>query len=285
MYCEHFGLNELPFGLTPNTAFYCSLPPHQEAMQVLLTALQAGEGVLKIVGEVGTGKTLLCRKLLNELASTVQVVYLPNPFLNPQEMRWAIAHELGLDIAEQQNQQQLIHYIQLRLIQLVEEGKQIVVIVDEAQAIPDESLEALRLITNLETEKRKLLQLVLFGQPELDKRLAADHLRQLRQRISFSYQLRPLLCEELPIYIQHRMVAAGHRGVPIFSDAVCRAVYAASRGTPRIINQLCHKILMLCYGRGCHQANMKQLKAAVMDTDDAQWRWWYRIGWLCGGVR
>lgn len=285
MYCEHFGLNQPPFGLTPNTAFYCSLPPHQEAMQVLLTAIQAGEGVLKIVGEVGTGKTLLCRKLLNQLGPQMQLLYLPNPYLSPQEMRWAIAHELGLKITQQANQQQLIHYIQLRLIQLVEQGQQVVLLLDEAQAIPDESLEALRLLTNLETEQRKLLQLVFFGQPELDKRLAASQLRQLRQRITFSYQLRPLLRTELSHYIQHRMLAAGYRGAPVFSESLCRALFVASRGTPRLINQLCHKMLMLCYGKGIHQATLLQLKQAVLDTDDAQWHWWYRLAALNGGLK
>ncbi|GGA82864.1 general secretion pathway protein GspA [Neiella marina] len=269
MYLEHFRLTEMPYSLTPNTTLYCSLPPHEEALETLLMALQSGEGVLKVVGEVGTGKTLLCRKLLNELPEHIQPAYIPNPYLQPDELRWALAHELGLQLDSDTNQLQLTQAIQQRLVELHDQGKQVVLLLDEAQAIPAEGLEALRLFTNLETERRKLLQLVLFGQPELDQRLADKSLRQLRQRISFSCQLRPLHRHETGPYIHHRMLAAGYRGAPVFGSLAARMIYRASRGIPRLVNLICHKTLLLCYGKGSHQASVAMVWQAIRDTEDA----------------
>lgn len=269
MYLEHFGLTELPYSLTPNTALYCSLPPHEEALETLLMALQGGEGILKIVGEVGTGKTLLCRKLLNELPEHIQPAYIPNPYLQPDELRWSLALELGLELDQDASQLQLTQAIQQRLVELHDQGKQVVLLLDEAQAIPPEGLEALRLFTNLETERRKLLQLVLFGQPELDQRLAAASLRQLRQRISFSCQLRPLHKHETAPYIHHRMLAAGYRGAPVFGGLAAKMIFRASRGIPRLVNLICHKSLMLCYGKGSHQVGVGMVWQAIKDTEDA----------------
>ena len=269
MYQEHFGLHDMPYTLTPNTALYCSLPPHEEALVMLLTAIQTGEGVMKVVGEVGTGKTLVCRKLLNELPDTVQAAYIPNPYLNPEELRWALAQELGLQPELGLNQQQLIQLIQTRLIELHEQGRQVVLLLDEAQAIPIEGLEALRLFTNLETERKKLLQLVLFGQPELDHRLSLPELRQLRQRVSFSCRLRALHKHEIQPYIHHRMLASGYKGAPVFGTLPAKMIYLASRGIPRLVNMICHKSLMLCFGKGRHQANMGLVWSAIRDTEDA----------------
>ena len=185
MYLQHFGLTETPFSLTPNTGFFFGLAPHVEALQVLQTALQTGEGFIKVTGEVGTGKTLICRKLMNDLPERFHCAYLPNPYLTPDELRWAVAMELGLKHSSQIDQQQLTGLIQQQLLALSAHGHSIILVLDEAQALPDESLEALRLFTNLETESRKLLQVVLFAQPELDERLAQNKFRQLRQRDHF----------------------------------------------------------------------------------------------------
>lgn len=269
MYQQHFGLNDMPYSLTPNTSLYCSLPPHEEALAMLLIAIESGEGVLKVVGEVGTGKTLVCRKLLNEMPDNIKAAYIPNPYLNPDEMRWALAEELRLDLDHSLNQQQLSQVIQKRLIELHEAGSQVVLLLDEAQAIPTEGLEALRLFTNLETERKKLLQLVLFGQPELDQRLARPELRQLRQRISFSCRLRALHAHEVQPYIHHRMQAAGYKGAPVFGSMASRLIYRASRGVPRLVNMICHKTLMLCFGKGSHQASVSQVWKAIRDTEDA----------------
>ena len=267
MYLYHFGLTELPFTLTPNTNFFLALEPHHEALSVLMTALKTGEGFIKIIGEVGTGKTLLCRKLLNEIPEHFVTAYIPNPYLNPDELRRAVALELGVKQAQRMSAQLLTQRIQNRLLELHSKGHSVVLILDEAQALPAQSLEALRLFTNLETETRKLLQVVLFAQPELDQRLAQTEFRQLCQRITFSYQLRAMNSNEIQQYIQHRLQIAGYKGAALFSEKLCKKITKASKGVPRLVNVLCHKMLMLSYGQGSYQMTKKQLSAAIKDTE------------------
>ena len=267
MYLYHFGLTELPFTLTPNTAFYVGLEPHNEALAVLLTALKTGEGFIKVIGEVGTGKTLLCRKLLNEIPEHFVTAYIPNPYLKPDELRRAVAVELGVKQAQRMSVQLLTERIQQRLLELHSEGHSVVLILDEAQALPEESPEALRLFTNFETETRKLLQVVLFAQPELDERLATTRFRQLKQRITFSYKLRAMTAIEVQSYIQHRMNVAGYKGASLFSATISNKVARVSKGIPRLVNVLCHKMLMLSYGEGIYQITNKHLSAAINDTE------------------
>lgn len=278
MYLYHFGLTQLPFTLTPNTSFYLGLKPHTEAFAVLLTALKTGEGFIKVVGEVGTGKTLLCRKLLNEIPEHFVTAYIPNPYLNPDELRRAVASELGVKQAQRMSSQLLNQRIQERLLALHQKGHSVVLILDEAQALPEESLEALRLFTNLETESRKLLQVVLFAQPELDQRLATQQFRQLRQRITFSYQLRPMTSLEVEQYVQHRMQIAGYKGEQLFTRSLCKKLTKASKGIPRLVNVLCHKMLMLAYGEGRHRLSAKHLVLAAKDTEDAHVSGWQKLG-------
>ncbi|WP_115720059.1 ExeA family protein [Gallaecimonas mangrovi] len=266
MYLQHFGLKEKPFGLTPSTAFYCDLPMHGEALDVLKLALTDGEGFIKIVGEVGTGKTLLCRRLLAELPERFAPAYLPNPDLSPGELRWALAMELGLKQAGNIDQQQLGQLLQRQLLGLAANGRLPVVVIDEAQALPDETLEALRLLTNLETESRKLLQVVLLGQPELDGRLRQHHLRQLSQRISFHYRLRPMNRREVGVYVNHRLHCAGCQK-PLFTRPALGALYRASHGVPRLVNILCHKALLLAFGKGLPRAGWRQMRMAIRDTE------------------
>ncbi|MEI6893748.1 MAG: AAA family ATPase [Colwellia sp.] len=267
MYLYHFGLGELPFTLTPNTNFYFPMVMHDEALAVLSTALQTGEGFIKVIGEVGTGKTLLCRKLLNEMPDHFVTAYIPNPYLNPDELRRAVAVELGVKHAQRMSVQLLTQRIQTRLLALHSQGHSVVLILDEAQALPEDSLEALRLFTNLETETRKLLQVVLFAQPELDDRLATTAFRQLRQRITFSYKLRPMNAHEVQQYIHYRLQVAGYKGADIFSVKACKKIARFSQGIPRLVNVLCHKMLMLSYGQGRHKMTGKILKAAIADTE------------------
>ncbi|GAA4901915.1 ExeA family protein [Ferrimonas pelagia] len=275
MYLYHFGLNRLPFTLTPNTQFYCELAPHQEALQVLHTALAAGEGIIKITGEVGTGKTLLCRKFLNDISERHQVVYLPNPSLDPTEMRQAVALELGLRPCA--DQQRLTGRIGDKLLQCAMANRPVVMVLDEAQALADNTLESLRLFTNLETETFKLVQLVLFGQPELDQRLAQPQLRQLRQRITFSYRLRGLSLSECQDYLQHRLCVAGAVEQTLFSPLACRLLWRASGGIPRLLNVLAHKSLILAYGRNEQVLGSGVIRAAIADTEAAivphWWQW------------
>jgi len=269
LYLRHFGLQQTPFSLTPNTAFYVDLPQHHEALEVLNTALNVGEGFIKVTGEVGTGKTMLCRKLMNDAPEDWVIAYIPDPYLSPLELRWAFATELGLKHADTVDHQQLLQLLQHRLVALAAEGKRVVLIIDEAQALPDDTLEALRLLTNLETEQRKLLQVVLFGQPELDKRLASYKFRQLRQRVSFSYLLRGMSFYEVQAYISTRIDIAGVRQ-PLFSPGALKAIWKYSRGIPRLVNVLSHKGLMLAFGENKLQVDTKHLRYAAKDTEDVQ---------------
>lgn len=270
MYLYHFGIRELPFTLTPNTQYFFGLPSHQEALQVLITALKTGEGFIKVTGEVGTGKTLICRKILNELPAHFVSAYIPNPFLSPSELRRSVAAELGVTLTENSDQQEFTQKIQQRLIEIHKQGHSVVLIIDEAQALPIESIESLRLMTNLETESRKLLQVVLFGQPELNAKLALPELRQLRQRITFSYTLQLMDADQVYQYVQHRMRVAGYMGGEIFDRRCADWLFKASKGTPRIVNVLCHKALMLVYGKGTKQVELNDLKTAIADTEAAQ---------------
>ena len=284
MYQQHFCLTQLPFGLTPDTTFFVALEQHQDVLAVLQTALNAGEGFIKVCAEVGTGKTLLCRKLLQDAAADWQLAYIPDPCLTPLELRWALALELGLKYSANIEPQQLLPLLQRQLMLLAAQGKQTIVIIDEAQALPDDTLEALRLLTNLETEKRKLLQVVLFAQPELDKRLLSYRFRQLRQRITFSCQLPLMSRSQVGAYVRQRLALAGCDR-PLFSQLALTALRRYSRGIPRLVNILAHKSLLLAFGEGRQQAGMQHIRAAAYDTDDVTAKplsWWW-LG-ISGGV-
>jgi MSHA biogenesis protein MshM len=269
MYLSHYGIKEFPFTLTPNTRYFFGLPSHKEAIQVLLTALSIGEGFIKVTGEVGTGKTLICRKLLNELPNNFVAAYIPNPYLTPAELRRAVASELNVVLTDNTDQQEFSQRIQERLISINQEKKGVVLIIDEAQALPVESIEALRLITNLETETRKLLQVVLFGQPELNHKLSLPELRQLKQRVTFSYTLQLMDSDQVYQYVKHRMNIAGYRGGDLFDRKCCYLIFKASKGTPRIVNVLCHKALMLAYGEGLQKITQSHVRLSIKDTESA----------------
>ena len=267
MYLEHFRFRELPFTLTPNVSFFCHLKGHEEALKTVLFSLRSGEGFIKVVGEVGSGKTLLCRKLLESIEAEFVTAYIPNPDLSSIELRRAFARELGIDPSLLHDQHELITHINNQLLHLHASGRKVVLLLDEAQALPPESLEALRLLTNLETKTTKLLQIVLFGQPELDERLNQNNLRQLKQRISFSYYLPTLTREDLDTYVFHRLATAGHTYGTLFSKKSRDILYRASRGVPRLVNILCHKALLVAYGRGDGNISHKVMRMAIQDTE------------------
>jgi len=270
MYQDHFGLREPPFGITPDTSFVYACASHQEALNTLLIAVRNGEGFIKITGEVGTGKTLLCRKFLATLDESYVSAYILNPYLEPRTLVLALADELGIKLDSDLDQHRLLKALDTALLDLARQKKRVVVCLDEAQAMPIECLEALRLLSNLETEKRKLLQVVLFGQPELDDKLAHQSVRQLRQRITFQYRLGELRRDELDFYIAHRLRVAGHRGDRVFSSKAVRAMYRASGGIPRLVNVVAHKAMLLAYGEGLHQVSPHHVRAAAGDTPAAQ---------------
>jgi MSHA biogenesis protein MshM len=269
LYLRHFGLQESPFSLTPNTEFYVDLPQHHEALEVLTTALNAGEGFIKVTGEVGTGKTMLCRKLMKEAGTDWVIAYIPDPYLTPTELRWALACELGLKQTDHIDGLQLVQLLQHHLVALALQSKRVILVIDEAQALPDDTLEALRLLTNLETEQRKLLHVVLFGQPELDKRLASYQFRQLRQRVSFSYFLRGMSYDEVEEYVLARLDIAGVK-LPVFDRRALKALRKYSRGIPRLVNVLSHKGLMLAFGENKLKVSARHLRYAAMDTEDVR---------------
>ncbi len=267
MYLDHFKFNELPFSLTPNVGFFCRLNGHQEALDTILFSLRSGEGFIKIVGEVGSGKTLLCRKLLDNLEEDFVTAYIPNPDLTPIELRRAFARELGVDPSLLHDQHELLTVINNHLFQLHIQGKRVVLLLDEAQALSEESLEALRLLTNLETKTAKLLQVVLFGQPELDEKINLPHLRQLKQRISFSYYLPQMSRDDLDTYLFHRLAVAGNSYAALFTKKARDLLYRKSLGIPRLVNILSHKALLIAYGRGEEKINHKIMRIAIQDTE------------------
>lgn len=282
MYLAHFGLREMPFALTPDTAYVFSTRGHQEALNTLLIAADNGEGFIKITGEVGTGKTLLCRRFLRALPDTFVSCYLPNPNLTPRTLMLSLADELGESLPASADPYTIHKTIDRRLLALAAEGRRVVVCLDEAQALTHDSLEALRLLSNLETEKRKLMQVVLFGQPELDARLNREDLRQLRQRVAFAYRLQGLSNGEVGFYLEHRMRIAGHLGAAVFTKTAVDLLRRASNGTPRLVNILAHKSLLTVFGEGTSTVDARHVRAAVRDGAErsAGLRGWFtRLGW------
>lgn len=287
MYTAHFGLREAPFGITPDTSYFFTSAHSQEALNTLLVAARNGEGFIKITGEVGTGKTLLCRKFMTTLGDAFVTAYIPNPYLEPRTLMLALADELEIKLDKDVDQHQLLKSITSRLLALAAQDKSVLLCLDEAQAIPVESLEALRLLTNLETEKRKLLQIVLFGQPELNRKLELDSIRQLAQRITFHYHLGPLTRDDLEFYLAHRLRIAGFTGARLFSRGAVGNLFSASGGIPRLVNILAHKALMLAYGEGRQQVSAAHAHAAARDTlprRRRRWPWYAGAAVLAAGA-
>jgi MSHA biogenesis protein MshM len=294
MYLQHFGLRESPFSLTPDTSFFFACSSYQEALNTLLVAARNGEGCIKITGEVGNGKTLLCRKFLATLnqgrqnttligtqdqavpAPTVPrfiTAYIPNPYLEPTSLLMALAEEFRVPLEKTTDQYQLLKGLTHSLLECARNGQRALLCLDEAQAMPLESLEVLRLLTNLETEKRKLLQVVLFGQPELNERLKHHSVRQLRQRISFQYDLQGLRKNELERYLRHRLAVAGFAGETLFSERAVAKLHRITGGTPRLVNIIAHKALMLAFSDGRQQINAMHVRDAAADTPEVRRDW------------
>ena len=283
MYRAHFGLREMPFGITPDTHFAYACNTHQEALNTLLVAVKNGEGFIKITGEVGTGKTLLCRRFLATIDQNHVSAYIPNPYLEPRTLLFALAEELRLALPKDADQHQLLKELTRGLLNFARQNKTVVLCLDEAQAMPIETLEALRLLTNLETEKRKLIQVVLFGQPELDQKLEGESVRQLRQRITFQYRLTALGSDEVDQYLSHRLRVAGYRGHRLFTRPASRLLHRWSDGVPRLVNIIAHKAMMLAYGEGAQQVLPLHVRKAAADTPAAHpprpW-WWLGFAML-----
>ncbi len=277
MYQQHFQLADRPFRLTPDLSYAFAEPSQDEALTTLEVALEQGEGFIKVVGEVGLGKTLLCRRLLDRLEPPFLTAWLPDPHLSPGTLRTALARDLGIELPTRPTQQIVHELLQQRLTELVADGHKPVLIIDEAQALPTSTLETVRLLTNLETERRKLLQVVLFGQPELDLRLSSPQFRQLRQRITYSCKLRPLSRQDVARYIERRLRQAGTTDRLFTAMAMARIAWA-SKGVPRLVNILADKALLSAYGRGQKQAGWFDVRRAIADTESTHdGLWWPRF--------
>lgn len=273
MYLQHFGLRELPFSLTPNTHFFLNMASYHKAYNMLMVSLANAEGFIKIVGEVGTGKTMLCRKVLNTLEEDKEnyvTAYIPNPVLSPKGLFLAFAEELNIDIDQDVGHHRLLKAITEKLVEHSANSKQVVLFIDEAHAMPEQTLEALRLLTNIETEQIKLFQVVLFAQPELDALLSQPSLRQLRQRITFSFEIEALDREGVERYVVHRLATAGYNGPFLFSKRALDFLFRTSDGIPRVINILCHKALMVAFGKGERTVQIDHIKNAAEDTEGVE---------------
>ena len=266
MYFDYFGLKEAPFRITPNTEYWYAGGQRGEMLAALLYAIGQGEGIIKVVGEVGSGKTMLCRKLVAQLPDKVDSVYLGNPTLAPDDMLAAILADLGIDTPEHGRQARLAQ-LNATLLARHEAGRRVVVFVEEAQGIALDNLEFLRLLTNLETATDKLLQIVLFGQPELDVQLADPRIRQLKDRITLSLNLSPLSETEVAEYLRARLSVAGYRGPDLFSPALIARLARLSGGLSRRINVLADKTLLAAYAGQTHTLSPEHLDAAAGDAE------------------
>jgi MSHA biogenesis protein MshM len=270
MYYEHFGLTQAPFKITPNTDFFFGGGNRGPILEALIYAITQGEGIVKVTGEVGSGKTMLCSMLQSRLPEQVETVYLANPNVSPEEILHAIAFEMQLDIPRDAARLVVMHAIQDHLLKRHAEGKRVVLFVEESQGMPLATLEEIRLLSNLETKSDKLLQIVLFGQPELDDNLRENRIRQLKERITHSFRLEPLTSAETREYLMFRLRAAGYHGPDLFTDAVVREITRISGGLTRRINLITDKALLAAFSENTHSIRQKHIDAAVRDSEFAQ---------------
>jgi MSHA biogenesis protein MshM len=267
LYLEHFGLNEPPFRITPHTDFFFDGAERGATLEALAYAVTHDEGIVKVSGEVGSGKTMLCRMLMERLPRDVATIYLATPSLAREEILHAIADELALKLSDRRTV--ALRELQEHLIKLYGDGRRVVILIDEAHVMPDDTLEQVRLLSNLESSRHKLMQIVLFGQPELDATLAKPSLRQLRDRITHSFRMRPLSTPEVAKYLAFRMRAAGYRGPDVFAPRAATRIARASDGLTRRINILADKALLAAYSESSHAVTERHVKAAIADSDFA----------------
>ena len=268
MYQSYYGFKEMPFNITPDPRFLYLSPTHQEALQHLKFGVQERKGFIALIGEVGCGKTTICRRFLNELdPARFDTALILNPRITETQMLKAILTELG-EKTVARSQADLIAQINRLLLERIALGRDIVLIIDEAQNLSFEVLEQVRLLSNLETDQQKLLQIVLMGQPELKVILARDELRQLRQRILVHYELHPLSIADMRHYIQHRLTLAGSSGRPSFTPWALRAIHKASKGIPRVVNNLCDKAMLAAFIDESDEVNYWHARRAIRDMDN-----------------
>ena len=267
MYYSHFGLKEPPFKITPNTDVFYTGGNRGAVLDALIYAINSGEGIVKVVGEVGSGKTMLCRMLQTMLPDKVESIYLANPSVAPEDVLHAIAFELQLKLPKNADRLKVMQVLQAHLLARHAAGKQVVIFVEEAQGMPLATLEEIRLLSNLETKHDKLLQIVLFGQPELDENLNQTNIRQLRERITHSFNLAPLQTKEIGEYLIFRLRAAGYFGPHLFSNAAISKIAISALGLVRRVNILADKSLLAAFADNEYQVTPKHVQAAIADSE------------------
>ncbi len=266
MYEEYFGLERPPFKITPDTSLFFRGGKRGDILGALVYAIERGEGIIKVVGEVGSGKTMLCRMLQLKLPESVETIYIGNPSISPEDILFVIASELKLPVEKDASKHQVMHLLQEYLLQRHTENKQVVLFIEEAQGMPIDTLEEIRLLSNLETDQNKLLQIILFGQPELDENLAQKSIRQLRERITHSFNLSPLTRDEIHEYLNFRMREVGYSGPELIKPAVAKKIEQYSEGLLRRINIIADKVLLSAYSESTHNLKLKHVIAAANDS-------------------
>ena len=284
MYYAFFGLKQPPFRITPDTDFFFEGGNRGAVLEALTYAIAQGEGIVKVTGEVGSGKTMLCRVLQARLPASVETVYLANPSVSPEEILHAIGFELQLALPRDAGRLEVMHALNEYLLAKHAEHKQVVVFVEESQSMPIPTLEEIRLLSNLETKQHKLLQIVLFGQPELDDNLRKSEIRQLRERITHSFSLAPLGPEEVREYLTFRLRAAGYRGPDLFPPRVIRHITDTTKDLTRRINIVADKALLAAFAENTHNVSLKHVRAAVADSEFSNTRSPRRKGWGLGAL-
>jgi general secretion pathway protein A len=274
MYTGFYGLREKPFSLAPDPRFLFLSASHREALAHLLYGIEEGEGFIEVIGQVGTGKTTLCRTLLDRIGGDAEIAYIFNPSPSEVELLSAINREFGLPTAVR-TRTDLLDSLNQFLVEKNAAGRRVLLVIDEAQNLDPAVLEQVRLLSNLETDRAKLLQIVLIGQPELEENLSRSDLRQLRQRITVRWSLRPLTRSEVGEYLEHRLRVAGLADPRLFKPAAVRAMTRASRGIPRLINALADRALLAGYTEGRREIDARLIRRAARElpaTELGGWR-------------
>ena len=276
MYYDYFGLKQPPFKITPDTNLFFPGGERGAILDALVFAVTNGEGIIKVVGEVGSGKTMLCRMLQKELPASVEIVYLANPSVSPENILHAIAFELKLPVEADSSKLLVMHQIQEYLLEKHSNNQQVVVFVEEAQGMPLATMEEIRLLSNLETNQNKLLQIILFGQPELDQMIGQRNIRQLRERITYSFQLNPFKSNDINEYINTRLRSCGFRAGELFTDSAIRSISRYSNGLVRRINILADKSMLAAYAANTNRITAKHVGQAARDSEfiTGRWRYW-----------
>lgn len=273
MYYDYYGLKEPPFRITPDPRLFYVGGERGLILNALLYAINNGEGIIKVVGEVGSGKTMLCRMLPEELSQKVEILYLANPRLTPDTILQAVALEMQLNLPSNANRLEILHALQTTLLEKHTQNKQVVLLIEEAQSMPLETLEEIRLLSNLETTTHKLLQIVLFGQPELDQNLSQNHIRQIKERITHSFYLKPLSQKDIAAYIDFRLRNVGYKGAPLFNQRAIKYLTKYSKGLLRRVNILADKAMLAAFAENTYFVKAKHIHQAARDsgfTTDSQ---------------